>query len=76
MLPEYVKLKSTSFRNKISFQKQSKMKQMRGKHLYVESVVYKSPETERVFGLFVLFIPVFGLFSEKRLTFYRVCSII
>lgn len=76
MLPECVKLKNTSFRNKISFQKQSKMKKMRGKHMYVEFVVYKSPETERILGLFVLYIPVFGLFSEKRLTFYRVCSII
>lgn len=76
MLPEYVKLKNTSFRNKISFQKQSKMKKMRGKHIYVEFVVCKSPETERVFGLFVLYIPDFGLFSEKRLTFYRVCIII
>lgn len=76
MLPEYVKLENTSSRNKISFQKQSKMKQMLAKRLYVESVVYKSPETERILGSFVLYIPVFGLFSEKRLTFYLVCSII
>lgn len=52
------------------------MKKMREKHIYFEFVVYKSPKTERVFGLFVLYIPDFGLFSEKRLTFYRVCSII
>ena len=76
MLREYVKLKNTSFRNKISFQKQSKIKQMRRKRIYVESVVYKSPETERILGLFMPYIPDFGLFSEKRLTFYRVCIII
>lgn len=69
MLPEYVKLENTSSRNKISFQKQSKMKQMLAKRLYVESVVYKSPETERILGSFVLYIPVFGLFSEKKVDF-------